>query len=220
MWPRYFCRWVYHWTAGERQGDDADPGVQNQLHAVHSMRGRGWTANPWSRVPPGFTLCLLVHRLIMLCQELGLQPQPLPLHQVCFKVGRLTSSKFRDADTTIPCIAVRGAQNPGGTEYRVVDGKHRLHKLAAAGVQSAAFYVLSVTQAAAAVVLLPTCALQREPEGDRLHSAEVDVGQWTRDNAPYCSSEGPVPHASPPTVRAPLLGRAPTAAAGELLVSA
>ena len=63
-----------------------------------------------------------------------------PLYSAGQSISLALSSVWRTADT--------------GAHVRVQ------HQLAAAGVQSAAFYVLSVAQAAAAVVLLPTCALQ------------------------------------------------------------
>ena len=44
--------------------------------------------------PPGWSYCLLVHRLLMYARRRERQPVLLPLSQVCFKIGRLQRGKF------------------------------------------------------------------------------------------------------------------------------
>eukprot|EP01050_Picozoa_sp_SAG11_P021601 SAG11_NODE_3880_length_2171_cov_2.482625_4_plen_126_part_00 len=73
---------------------------------------------------------------------------------------------------------------PSRSAYRVVDGKHRLHRLVAAGATAAEFYVLSTAQAAAALVLVPTVAIGNNRQQYQTHSGAVDVSRWLRANDP------------------------------------
>ena len=52
--------------------------------------------------------------------------------------------RFRDCDITCPGIVAANVPNPRGKPYRLIDGKHRLHKIKQeTNAYKSAFYVLS-----------------------------------------------------------------------------
>ena len=53
--------------------------------------------------------------------------------------------RFRDCDTTVPGILLKGTQNPGGKYYRCLDGKHRIYALMSYKMQYGNFYVLNMS---------------------------------------------------------------------------
>ena len=72
----YFLRWLRHRLCARacaaccRASHVRSRGIQ--LQAVHAMRGV-WAPNPWADPPAGFTLCLLVNKLLEICDELSPQ---------------------------------------------------------------------------------------------------------------------------------------------------
>ena len=54
-----------------------------------------------------------------------------------------TGSRYRKADPTIPGIVALDGPNPYKDKYRMLDGKHRIHKLVSAGTTESKFYVLN-----------------------------------------------------------------------------
>jgi hypothetical protein len=95
-------------------------GIDRQRRALHSMRGRWAMESILGATLPGWSYCLLVHRLFMYARRRERQPVLLPLSQVCFKIGRLQRGKFAMADVACPCLAVATEENPGRLRYRVV----------------------------------------------------------------------------------------------------
>lgn len=78
---------------------------------IHSMRGN-WAMPSLGQPPPGFSYCLLVHRLLLYARLTAKSAEVIPLSQVCFKVGRLSTFKFATADVSCPCFAVATHENP------------------------------------------------------------------------------------------------------------
>lgn len=146
---------------------------------------------------------LQVARLLAYAQRRGKVAQQLPLDEVCCKVGRLNLQKFRSAQPDrYPCIAVETRDNPAGKPYRVLDGKHRIHRVVAEWLMQeqqqprhqqperiyCSFIVFSVSEvvAAEALVLMPTWLLGRtrvrDGEQEQLDSGTVDCVTWMRHN--------------------------------------
>ena len=65
--------------------------------------------------------------------------------------------RFRAADTSIPGIVVERMDNPYNNKYRLIDGKHRVTKLAQS-VQEYQFYVLSLSDIHGIITWTPTQA--------------------------------------------------------------
>jgi hypothetical protein len=128
-----------------------EPGIDAQRRSLHSMWGR-WSMertfgppDPRALLPACAQCCgcasrigsalvpaLQVARLLAYARREGKTPRRLALEEVCCKVGRLDLQKFRGAEPErYPCIAVATSDNPAGRPYRVVDGKHRIHRAAA-----------------------------------------------------------------------------------------
>jgi hypothetical protein len=146
---------------------------------------------------------LQVARLLDYAQRRGKVAQQLPLDEVCCKVGRINLQKFRGAQPDrYPCIAVETRDNPAGRPYRVLDGKHRIHRVVAEWLMQeqqqpqrqseriyCSFIVFSVSEvvAAEALVLMPTWLLGRtrvrDGEQEQLDSGTVDCATWVRHNA-------------------------------------
>ena len=83
---------------------------------------------------------------------------------MCFKTTALDTLKLVHADVSYPCLAIETRENPGRQRFRVVDGKHRLHRMLDADPQcgSALFVVLSANDVkrSAAVALVPACSIR------------------------------------------------------------
>ena len=54
--------------------------------------------------------------------------------------------RYRHADPYIPGIVAFNAPNPYNDKYRMIDGKHRIHKLVSESVKESEFYVLDFNQ--------------------------------------------------------------------------
>ena len=149
---------------------------------------------------------LLVARLLDFAQREGKVPTRLPLRELCFKVGRLHLQKFRAAEPErYPCIAVATTDNPAGRRYRIVDGKHRLHRVVAdhlaslrdsdpeqgRGVAkelscSCVVFTVADVLASGALVVVPPCVLPRNGGAnptDQLDSDSADCAAWIQENA-------------------------------------
>lgn len=64
----------------------------------------------------------------------------LPLHSVADRGGVIErSTRYETADTSFPMI-VSKMENPFGLEYRMIDGRHRKHKLVKQGLTFGWFY--------------------------------------------------------------------------------
>jgi hypothetical protein len=93
-WAGGVCRFVSHAVLLGRRSGVAT--IDARRLDMHSMRG-AWTMESAGRPPPGFSYCLLVHRLMMYARRTGKQAEELPLSQCCFKVGRLDLFKYSTA---------------------------------------------------------------------------------------------------------------------------
>ena len=201
-WARVLGRSARHFLLNEPRC--GDPRIDAHRRSMHSMRGR-WAMEATFGRPPlcPCTPCLLVHRLLLYARQQAMQPRRLPLHQVCFKVGRLNMRKFRSAEPhRFPCFAVETRDNPAGRPFRVIDGKHRIHRLVADhlsqapasatpggpdGVVWGSFIVFSVAElvASCALVLVPNHLFARQ-QGDPEHqmdSGSTDCAAWLAANA-------------------------------------
>ena len=193
-----------------------DPGIDAQRRSLHSMRAR-WAmgrtfGDPLAGLPlPACLRCrfipaLLVARLLDFARREGRVPQRLPLVELCFKVGRLRLEKFRAAQPErYPCIAVATTDNPAGRRYRIVDGKHRIHRTVAdhlASIRhselgqgqrvtrqlscSCVVFTVADVLASGALVVVPPCVLPRNGGAnptDQLDSGSVDCAAWIQENA-------------------------------------
>ena len=52
--------------------------------------------------------------------------------------------RFKDADSTSPCILLEGTNNPGGRKYRCIDGRHRIEALLSYEITTGLFYKLTL----------------------------------------------------------------------------
>ena len=50
--------------------------------------------------------------------------------------------RYKNADPYIPGIIAFNAPNPYNDKYRMIDGKHRIHKLVSQNIKESEFYVL------------------------------------------------------------------------------
>ena len=50
--------------------------------------------------------------------------------------------RYKHADPYIPGIVAFNAPNPYNDKYRMIDGKHRIHKLVSQNIKESEFYVL------------------------------------------------------------------------------
>ena len=53
-------------------------------------------------------------------------------------------NRFRDCNPTIPGILLEGTSNPGGRNYRCLDGKHRIEALLSYEQTHGIFYILNM----------------------------------------------------------------------------
>jgi hypothetical protein len=190
-----------------------DAGVDTQRRSVHSMRAR-WSMDrtfgePLAGLPlPACVRCrvvpaLLVARMLDFARREGMVPQRLPLHELCFKVGRLHLQKFRAAEPErYPCIALATADNPAGRRYRIVDGKHRIHRVILEAIRSGELeqdpgvaqplscscvvFTVADVLASGALVVVPPCILPRNGgthPTDQLDSGTVNCAAWLQENA-------------------------------------
>jgi hypothetical protein len=137
-----------------------DPGIESTLAAHahrdvapdrrasrHEMEGR-W-AVPWlGPAPWGCEWALFVHPLICLAEERA--PVELPFALVSHKrmgPDRAADPRYLQADPRFPCLALADEPNPDGLPNRMVDGKHRLHRLLDAGQDRGLFHVFTWAQA-------------------------------------------------------------------------
>ena len=82
----------------------------------------------------------------------GRRPEALDLDQVCHRREVVSEDRLAGCDPEIPGIVLRGAANPCGLPYRLIDGNHRLHRLRAAGRRHGPFFVLEFADVADCVL--------------------------------------------------------------------
>ena len=56
-------------------------------------------------------------------------------------------NRYINADITLPCLVVKGIENPYHKPYRMIDGRHRLLKSANENIMEIKAYVLGRSQA-------------------------------------------------------------------------
>lgn len=102
----------------------------------HSLKDVGWQL-----AGRGDGYLIRIHTLLLHVARRRLQPQPVPLHQICHKgmvdaewlptnlssiCGRKFDWRMAGACTDVPGVLIETAQNPCSLRFRMVDGAHRL----------------------------------------------------------------------------------------------
>lgn len=109
---------------------------------MHSMIGRWAMSSSWGEPPDGKGFVIKIGPLIESMRSVKRVVVEIPMRDVCVKKGIRNVERLRRADINYPCIVLKDAENPARRKYRMIDGKHRVHKLVARNVRKVRCYVL------------------------------------------------------------------------------
>lgn len=118
----------------------------NQLSGLWFPRGgsnRHYAIGEWAI--GGVDGTVSIRSLIDHINLTGANAVDVPIESIATKGDVIVNStRYQLADISYPLIISR-MENPQGLEYRLIDGRHRLHKLRNEGHSSAACYIIDPT---------------------------------------------------------------------------
>ncbi len=135
----------------------SDQTAANRRFSYDRLAGR-WA---WSTLPPPpfpeANWAVLVQPLICVA-SLSHTPKVVDFSQVShrrFNQAEYTGRRYRRADPRFPGILIDGGENPDGLRYRLIDGKHRMHKMLERRLEEAPFLVVSVAEVTPFIHYIP-----------------------------------------------------------------
>ena len=120
----------------------------NAIKGVHSCR-EDFTYGDWrindTEIKEGIQLQTITH---LLTDD---KLETVSHSDICWKgmdvePSHLKGNRLELANTDYPCILIKDCKNPKNLKYRMIDGKHRMYRMAADGVTESKFYVLERNQ--------------------------------------------------------------------------
>ena len=108
------------------------------------MIGRWEMVSTWGKPPEGKGFVVRIGPLLERVMKTEKKAIEISMCNVCVKTGIRSLERLRNADTRYPCLVLEGAENPSKRKYRMIDGKHRVHKLVARGVNKVRCFVLKL----------------------------------------------------------------------------
>jgi hypothetical protein len=129
----------------------------------HSCRGR-WHLGD-DPVPEGYVRqVVMLYPILVDIYRRGDRPRTLDLSRVSYKAladEQTSRPRYAYADTAFPMLAAEGAPNPDGKPFRLLDGRHRLHKLVITGATTGSFYIVPYSE------IMPWIGYDNKPESQR-----------------------------------------------------
>ena len=127
----------------------------SRARGLHSMIGRWEMASTWGKPPEGKGFVVRIGPLLERVMNEEKKAIEISMSDVCVKTGIRSLERLRNADTRYPCLVLEGAENPSKRKYRMIDGKHRVHKLVARGVNKIRCFVLKPEDVSPYVTSVP-----------------------------------------------------------------
>ena len=127
----------------------------SRARGLHSMIGRWEIASTWGKPPEGKGFVVRIGPLLERVMKTEKKAIEISMSDVCVKTGIRSLERLRNADTRYPCLVLEGAENPSKRKYRMIDGKHRVHKLVARGVNKVRCFVLKPEDVSPYVTSVP-----------------------------------------------------------------
>lgn len=98
--------------------------------------------------------------------------------------------RLRRADPRFPCVVLAEAENPSDRSYRMIDGKHRVHKLVARSRKDNIDISCYVVRREDVVPFVRTFSADKVPEGSRdaEDSARTSIQSWLESHPQFLRS--------------------------------
>ena len=151
---------------------------------LHSMIGRWEMESMWGKPPEGKGFVVRIGPLLEYLRRSGKKPIEIFMSDVCVKTGIRSIERLRHADTCYPCIVLESAENPAKRKYRMIDGKHRVHKLIARGLNKILCFVLKPKVLSPYVTSMPLDLFPQDA-GTAGDSDGSDILKWLKSH-PRC----------------------------------
>jgi len=165
---------------------DADGGDPKWYQTIsrlgfHSMVGR-WHISDFSKhvvSSKGLVCAVAIAPLVEYIKRRKREAKTIELADVCVKVGVRSKTRLERADTKYPCIVAIDCENPARKMYRMIDGKHRVHRAVSFNEKAVRCYVVETRELEPFVVLVHAPALPSDA-GTAPDSGDTPINEWLR----------------------------------------
>eukprot|EP00940_MAST-03C_sp_MAST-3C-sp2_P000481 g481.t1 len=144
----------------------------------HTMIGRWSVPSLSAPASLGLSSIIAIEPLIRFIERSRRKEKVLELKDICVKVGVRSLKRLYRANLRYPCIVAVDTVNPAKRKYRMIDGKHRVHRAVLAGETTMRCWVVKEEELQPYVMLLSSTALLPHDAGTAADSGSRNIKAW------------------------------------------